>query len=246
MNTVQVINLERSVDRKNAFIRNNKTLHYEFVQGVDGKSLGVDKTHNEKYFINPLSFPSLGAYGVALSHLQQWEKAIDLDIALTIAEDDAIFREDFNDESVKIMRQLPSDWDIILWGWNFDSILSINAIPDISSSVVVFDQAQLRRNVDKFKCEKSKSYPFRLDKCFGIPAYTISPRGAKLFKSKCFPMQNFELYFPVLNKKLPNAGIDIAMNRVYSEANSYVAFPPLAVTKNDHEISTIQNRDRTA
>jgi glycosyl transferase family 25 len=243
MSKIQVINLERSVSRKNEFIKNNQSIDFEFVRGVDGRSLGKDVTHNEQYFINPLSFPSLGAYGVALSHLQLWERAIDLNIALTISEDDAIFRKDFMEESSKIITRLPADWDIILWGWNFDSILSIAAIPNISPSVMVFSQEQLRKNIDKFKCDQSQSHPFRLDKCFGIPAYTISPQGAKRYKLECFPMKNFELFFPVLNRRLPNAGIDVSMNRIYSSTNAYVAFPPLVVTKNEHEISTIQKND---
>jgi GR25 family glycosyltransferase involved in LPS biosynthesis len=243
MNKIQVINLERSVDRKNEFITNNQGIDYEFVNGVDGKSLSANVINDEQYFINPLSFPSSGAYGVALSHLRQWERAIDLNSPITVSEDDAIFREDFSVESSKIIKQLPEDWDIILWGWNFDSILSIAAISNISPSVMIFNQDQLRKNIDKFRCDKSQSYPFRLDKCFGIPAYTISPKGARIYKSECFPMKNFDLFFPVLNKRLPNTGIDLSMNKIYSATNAYVAFPPLAVTKNDHEISTIQNRD---
>lgn len=56
-------------------------------------------------------------------------------------------------------------------------------------------------------------------------------------------MRNFELFFPVLNRKIPNTGIDVAMNKIYSATNSYVSFPPLVVTKNEHESSTIQQQD---
>lgn len=239
-NKIQVINLERSLERRNEFIKINAGLKYEFVSGVDGKLLSEGEIKNNQNFIPPLPFPSLGAYGAALSHLQLWELAISNNTALTIAEDDAIFRADFHSKSLEVINQLPADWDIVLWGWNFDSILSITAMPDISPSVVLFNQDALRNNVSLFRDVKSQPYPFRLDKCFGIPAYTISPKGASVFKSMCFPMKNFELFFPVLNRKIPNTGIDVAMNKIYATANSYVSFPPLVVTKNEHASSTIQ------
>jgi len=43
-----------------------------------------------------------------------------------------------------------------------------------------------------------------------------------------------------LNKKIPNTGIDIPMNRFYPETRSYVAFPPLVATKSERTISTVQ------
>jgi len=238
---VKVISLERSIERRNLFKNNNPYLDYEFINGIDGKLLKNDDIYNLSNFINPLPFPSMGAYGAALSHLSLWDRAIEEKAPITIAEDDAIFRYDFHLRSEEIILQLPVDWDIVLWGWNFDSILSLLSMMSFSPAVVLFNQDMIRNNIDKFKLEKTNSYPLRLDKCFGIPAYTISPKGAGLFKSLCFPLKNFELFFPVLNKNIPNTGIDIAMNKVYSTTASFVSFPPLAITKNEHNISTIQN-----
>jgi GR25 family glycosyltransferase involved in LPS biosynthesis len=240
MKKIKVINLERSIGRRNDFIKNNEGIDYEFKIGVDGNLLSEDDIFNENHFLNPLSFPSRGVYGVALSHLNLWNHAIELNESVTIAEDDAIFRADFEIKSSEVIDQLPLNWDIVLWGWNFDSILSIVAMPEISPSVMIFDQELLRNNIDKFKKERSKVYPFKLDKCFGTLAYTISPAGAEKFKKLCFPLKNFWLYFPILNKHLPNTGIDIAMNRIYSETLSFVSFPPLAVSKNERHISTAQ------
>jgi len=217
MDKIQVISLQRSLQRKKDFIKNNFGLDYEFFAAVDGKSLKNDELNNNRHFVNPLPFPSLGAYGVALSHLKLWNKAIQNNKSVTIAEDDAIFRFDFKEKSSRI-----------------------NSMGGISPSVMVFSQEQLRNNIDNFKSNNSEVYPFKLDKCFGIPAYTISPKGAEIFKAQCFPMKNFELFFPLLNRKIQNTGIDIAMNSIYGKSKSYVSFPPLAVTKNEHEISTIQ------
>jgi glycosyl transferase family 25 len=37
-------------------------------------------------------------------------------------------------------------------------------------------------------------------------------------------------------------GIDNHMNGVYRDLKSFVCFPPLVVTKNEHEKSTVQER----
>lgn len=237
---IHVINLERSTERRSDFIRNNIGLDYEFVPAVDGALLAEEDLRNEQHFIHPLRFPSKGAYGLALTNLSLWNKAIEDNAPLTIAEDDAIFRGDFSERASDMVRQLPADWDFILWGWNFDSILSLSAMPGVSPAVVLFSQQDLRKNIDRFRTARTSSHPFRLDKCFGTPAYTISPRGADNFRRLCFPMRNFEVFFPVLNRKIPNTGIDISMNRIYSQTNSFVSFPPLVATRNEHAISTIR------
>lgn len=241
---IKVINLKTSVDRRQNFISRNQFIKYDFFEGIRGDVLTDDVLNKEEYFINPLPFPSLGAYGCALSHLSLWEHAIQSNNILTVAEDDAIFRKDFIVKSEQVISKLPTHWDFILWGWNFDSILSVSDLKGISPAVMLFNQNLMRQNIHHFINLDSEPNVLRLDKCFGIPAYSISPNGAKKFKSLCFPMKNFELYFPVLNRKIPNTGIDIAMNRIYSETNSFVAFPPLVITENLHEISTIQRRSK--
>ena len=140
-----------------------------------------------------------------------------------------------------MLESISSTWDIILWGWNFDSILSLNVMHDVSPAVMLFNQEQMRSAITPFQQDKTSPHLLPLDKCFGIPAYTISPQGALALKKNCFPLKNFSLFFPVLNRSLPNKGIDIAMNKNYKQLNAYVSFPPMVVTKNDHTISTIQN-----
>ncbi|WP_230956421.1 hypothetical protein [Burkholderia pseudomultivorans] len=43
-----------------------------------------------------------------------------------------------------------------------------------------------------------------------------------------------------LGRTLPNYGIDVAMNKFHAEMRSAAVFPPLAVTLNVRETSTIQ------
>lgn len=237
---LHVISLERSQERRKSFLAANAHLDFQIFPAVDGSRLPQTVLQDRELFIPPLPFPTLGAYGVALSHLRLWERAIDTGSALTVAEDDAVFRQDFASASEEILRLLPQDWDFVLWGWNFDSILSLMGLPDVSPSVMVFNQDALRANLARYKSQTTRAYPLRLDKCFGIPAYSISPKGARRFKEHCFPLRNFSLVFPLLAHPMANTGIDIAMNQIYSSTQSFVSYPPLAVTENRHDISTIQ------
>jgi hypothetical protein len=71
-------------------------------------------------------------------------------------------------------------------------------------------------------------------------AYTISPKGAAKFKQACFPLRNFQLKILLINNPIRNRGIDSAMNKVYGELGSYVCFPPLVISKNERQLSTVQ------
>jgi len=239
-NPIKVISLERSIDRRNAFREYNSHINFEFFDAVDGAKLTDEFFATSTLFEKELPY-TVGAYGCVLSHLALWEEAIKLNKTLTVAEDDAIFRFDFEEQSFELINSLSPDWDIIVWGWNFDSILSLHIMPNISPAVVLFGQEQLRESIVNFQILQQKPSMFRLDKCFGTPAYSISPAGAKRFKALCFPVKNFKVYYPVINKELPNEGVDSAMNRIYRLTNSYCCFPPLAVTKNEHAFSTVQN-----
>lgn len=237
--TVKVISLARSLDRRKSFSEANAHIDFEFFDAIEGTQIMAEVNDSPDLFESGLRY-NAGAFGCAMSHLMLWQEAVSSNQVLTIVEDDAILRRDFHEQAARAIERLPADWDIVMWGWNFDSILSLNVMPDVSQAVMLFDQEKMRRSVAGFQSITGEPLLPRLDKCFGIPCYTISPMGARKFMHNCFPLKNFQLYFPVLNRMLPNNGIDIAMNRIYSATNSFCALPPLAVTKNEHAISLIQ------
>lgn len=228
---IQVVSLRRTQGRRQQFVAMNPGVHFEFFDAVDGYA--VDKT---KFFDSPLADGDIpytaGAVGCALSHLALWEKCAGAQRPMTIVEDDSVLRLDFPQKSLEVIARLPSDWDLIMWGWNFDSLLSINAMPGISSVVLLCDQAALRQSIRRFQVQLLEPRIFPLDKCFGTCAYSISPAGASKFRQNCFPLKNVSVRFPNIARKLPNNGIDIAMNRIYPMTNSYVSVPPLVITPN--------------
>lgn len=237
---IRVISLARSTERRQAFSEANRHLDFSFADAVDGTSI-VHAVNNAPDLFEPDLPYSAGAFGCAMSHLGLWQEAADGDQPVTIVEDDAVLRHDFAAQSAALLASLPPDWDIVVWAWNFDSILSLNVMPGVSPAVMLFDQDGLRRAFAEFQAMQAPPVALPLDKCFGTPCYTISPRGARKYMLNCFPLSRFELFFPVLNRELANNGIDIAMNRIYSLTNAYCSMPPLAATPNEHAGSLIQD-----
>ncbi len=234
-----VISLKRSASRRSSFEARNPHLQFKYFDAIDGSQYPPETMLGKGVFSPGLPYTA-GAYGCALSHLSLWAKAIESQVALTIAEDDAVFRSDFHEAQNRLLASIAGEWDIIVWAWNFDSILSLNIMPGISTVVASFNQRQMRSAVDNFVSSRETPALLKLDKCFGTPAYSISPIGAERLMSLCVPFDNYSVFFPGLNRALPNNGIDIALNRYYPSVNSFVCLPPLAVTKNEHEISTVQ------
>jgi GR25 family glycosyltransferase involved in LPS biosynthesis len=237
---VRVISLVRSAERRKAFSRRNAHLDFEFVDAVDGCTSSLAGLNAGGLFEPGLRY-SAGAYGAALSHLAQWDAIIASGQSRTVAEDDAVFRQDFHQQQERALESLTPGWDIVLWGWNFDSILSVSPMAGMSPMVLLSDQQQLRGALDQFQAVTAPPQLLRLDRCFGLPCYAMSVAGARKFKAACFPVRNFSIRFPLFDQTIPNFGIDIATNRVYSTASAYVSLPPLVATANDRSISTVQN-----
>jgi GR25 family glycosyltransferase involved in LPS biosynthesis len=236
---VKVISLARSLERRKTFSELNAHIDFEFFDAIEGAQIMPELNSSPDLFEPGLRY-NAGAVGCAMSHLMLWQEAAETGRVLTIVEDDAILRHDFHEQAARAIERLPQDWDIVMWAWNFDSILSLNVMPDVSQAVMLFDQGRMRESIAGFQTTTKEPWLLPLDKCFGTPAYAISPMGARKFMLNCFPLKNFQLHFPVLNRTIPNNGIDIAMNRIYSATGSFCALPPLAVTKNEHAASLIQ------
>ncbi len=95
-----VINLERRTDRLEQFDKEAKRIgfEYEVHPAMDGKFLGMD--------------PIVAG---RLSHIEVLRK-IKPDEKVLICEDDALFREDFNEAFDEYMDDLPKNWDIFYLG----------------------------------------------------------------------------------------------------------------------------------
>ncbi|HEY0266784.1 MAG TPA: glycosyltransferase family 25 protein [Rhizomicrobium sp.] len=235
---VKVISLRRSTERRAEFARRNGHIAYEFIDAVDAMAMPRETILGTGLFAPGLAY-TIGAHGAALSHLGLWQQAIASGRPLTVAEDDAIFRQDFAQTRDTLLQTIPPDWDMVLWGWNFDSILAMQCMPGVTNAMY-FEFADLLADVSRFQAHTARPALFPLDKCFGLPAYTISPKGAQAFRDRCFPLTSYAVHFPLIGD-VSNYGLDVAASRAYPDTRAFVCYPPLAVTRNDQSITTIQN-----
>jgi glycosyl transferase family 25 len=235
-----VINLKRASDRLIQFEKNNPGLRYTVAQALDGESL------DEKVIrkIMPIKVPTYtrGAIGCYYSHILLWERVVQENVSVTICEDDAVLAPDFESLSEELLNQLGNDWDIVLWGWNMNSVLHCDLLPGLTSVAMQFDNAKFQKNLFSYLHQPVKREFYRLFRAFGTPCYSISPRGAKAFLEKIRPPRPMQVYFPILKRKIVNTGIDIMMNAHYPNSASFVCFQPLALTPNDVQFSTVQTR----
>lgn len=236
---IKVISLVRTPERRASFQHNNPDLGFEFFDAVDGGTLTPAQIAATGLFQAGLNY-RLGAYGIALSHHALWRQAADSNTPLTVAEDDAVFRADFAERQAELLDALPDHWDFVAWGFNFDSVLTCR-LPFDMPMIASFSRNHVPGVMQNFRTVLPPVSLCRLEVSFGLPAYTISPAGARRFLKELFPLRNYARQFPLLPKATANEGIDMAMNQLYAGGGCHVAFPPLAATPNDIALSTIQN-----
>ena len=233
---IHFINLDRRKDRLLEFEARNGHLRLNFLRfpGIEGRGLARNLLVDRGIITADLAY-SDGMLGCALSHFALWDLAIEQNRSLTVAEDDAIFNSGFDPAAASLLNSLPPDWHIVLWGWNFDSVLLFYMLPGVSPCLGVFNQDYLRAGIDAFQTLNLRPQPFRLINAFGTVGYSISPTGALALKQHCLPLRNKVVLVPGLKRAVVNSSIDITLNDAYARLNAYVSFPPLIITKNIHE-----------
>jgi GR25 family glycosyltransferase involved in LPS biosynthesis len=234
------INLAGRKDRDEEFLgRNSRCADCRRFDAVQGDLLRIEELLAAGLIAEPLHDYSMGVLGSALSHKGLWERAVATAAAVTIAEDDAVLNRRFAEKAANVTAKLPADWDIILWGWNFDSILHCEVIAGLKQGVMHFDPAPLREKLDRFQDLDVDPLPLRLFGAFGILCYSVSPKGARLLIGHCFPLRNELISVPGLGRQLKNFSIDVLMNKYYRVLKAFVAFPPLAWSENDKTTSDL-------
>jgi glycosyl transferase family 25 len=234
---IVVINLDRSPQKLAEFeSANHGLITYERFPAIDG--LGVAK---DAFIANGTFHPDLnytpGAIGCALSHIALWKRTVASNKPLTICEDDAHFNKDYTRFAGEAVAKLSGKFDLILWGWNFDSVLCFN-LWGISSCAAIFDATQMLGAIERFKTVTYTPTLYALQRAYGTVCYTLTPKGAALLLEKGLPLRPMDVYFPGLNKHMPNTGIDVVLSNLYPQILALVSFPPLVLTKHERGRST--------
>ena len=236
-----VISLESSSERKVTFDNyNSKYIKYTYHNAVDGKNININNL-DPKLFKKGSQNYSNGAIGCALSHLQLWDKCIELNKPIVIMEDDAIVSRDYNKHINNLMNNLlPKTWDIVQLNYNFDSILSYNNTNYETCNCIFNKHKMTKIDISNFVNTKINTTIAKLNFCFGMSAYIINPIGAKKLKDNCFPLDNRTINMPFLNN-IKCFTIDCMMNSIYKDIQAYVCIIPFIITPHisDDYVSTI-------
>lgn len=229
---VHVINLARSSARMARFRALNPHLgdvqRFEAVDGsaVDRAALIVSGDMLADCPYGP------GTLGCALSHVALWRKAVAENRPLTVMEDDALVAHRFAQRAEHLLGLAPPDWDFMHWGYVYGD--RCNLLVDLGFSKVSMDFYECRPFPDpaKFQAADTEYFMFRLLNSFGLQAYSVSPRGARMLLAACLPLRRRSFRFDNGVTYQDNA-IDCAMNQAYPKMQAYVCFPPLVIQEHD-------------
>jgi GR25 family glycosyltransferase involved in LPS biosynthesis len=233
-----VISLARTPQRWRAFEAANRGgPAYTRFDAVDGLKTDRGELVAGGLMTGDLAYTA-GAIGCALSHIAFWRACALADGPVTVCEDDAILHPDFQ-ACAAAAADLKPDFDLILWGWNFNSVLA-GEVFEGAPFAMGFDEARMRQSTAAFRSTSPRPTLLRLNRAFGTLCYTLSPKGAAKLLALCLPLAPLRVFFPLLDRESDNTGIDIPMNAAYPQMAAYAAFPPLALTLNETALSTVE------
>lgn len=234
-----VISLERTPQRLRWFRAMNPHIRAEAMPAVDGLTIDRADIIRRRVIAPALPFGD-GALGCLMSHLAVWDRVIEAREAATVFEDDAVSNGDFPLLHNQVIADLPADWHIILWGWNFNAPMQFEVLPGVSSGFIGMDQDRARASLDAFRKLAVMPEAYRIKRAFGTFAYSISPGGASALKRLCLPVRPFSLPVPGLATSMHNVGLDVTLSAVYEQINAFVCFPPVVITPNYEVASTVR------
>ena len=232
----QVISLRRSQDRRAAFAQRNAAsgLAFAFVDGVDGveqwpaiaRSRRVSKAWRDGW--------GQGAIGAALSHCMLWRRCLARNRPICVLEDDVLVAAPWPERWSQLLEQLSADLDLVLLGWNLDSVLRAELFPGVGC-ISLFEPAYptLRAVLD----DPAPRRLCRLQKALGLPGYLITPSGARKL---LHGLARFEAEPLEVGRGIPTIAamtLDAQMNRLYPQLNAVVVVPPLVLAENNQQTS---------
>ncbi|AZO02026.1 MAG: glycosyltransferase [Mesorhizobium sp.] len=230
---IHLINLDRSVDRWNRYQSHNWHLMHNTarISAVDGTSLDRAALMEEGLITGDCRYPP-GTLGCALSHIDLWKRAVSENRTITVFEDDVRASFRFIEESAEIMSRAPTGWDMIQWGYIIDpSFLWLDF--GLSKAKLEFYDRRYTNRTALFQSDKFPRSLIRIEHSFGLQAYTITPRGARILLEKCLPLRHRLIPFPGTDVIIEDTGIDCAMCAAYGSMQGYICMPPLVIVDDE-------------
>jgi GR25 family glycosyltransferase involved in LPS biosynthesis len=235
-----VISLKRTPDRLRDFRLRNETIapSISVFEGFDGRTVPAAVVLAAGVVVQDPAGYTPGAIGCAMSHTALWRRCAEGREPILIFEDDATLRRDFAEQLPKVVDALDAEWDIVLLGYNFNSVLDIR-VSDFCDLRAGFSVAKpSKEQLKAFQRSEEPVRPVRLNNAFGNCGYLLSPKGARVLLERCLPLDRRFISIPALGRGVLGVGIDSMMNAVYRDILAYACFPPLVMVENDKATST--------
>ncbi|WFU75995.1 MULTISPECIES: glycosyltransferase family 25 protein [unclassified Bradyrhizobium] len=242
-----VINLDRCPEKYQRFLERNAGcgIAFERFSATNGLEL-TDQEAMAMRLVAPGSVFTRGAVGGAASLWRILNWIAKQDQPALVFEDDCTIRHDI---SARLAMLLPSleNWDLLVLGYNTDSILDLELAPGMKSMMSFSPQRPDDQTDAAFQRANSQVAALRLNCCFGPAGSLISPAGARKLLEFCYPMDNRPVKVEALGDRvLPTIGLDGMGNSIYRFIKAYVCFAPLVVPRNDNATSTTFTQDARA
>jgi len=239
-----VINLDRHPEKYERFLKRNEGcgIAFERFSAANGLELS-DEEVMAMGLVAPGSRFTRGAVGGAASLWRILKWIAEQNEPALVFEDDCAIRHDINAHLATLLPSL-GNWDLLVLGYNTDSILDLELAPGMKSMMMFRPQHPSDESDAAFQSSKSQVAAFRLNCCFGPAGSVMSPAGARRLLELCFPMDNRPVTIQALgNRVLQTTGLDGMGNSTYGFMKAFACFAPLVVPRNDNATSTTYTHD---
>ena len=244
-----VISLKRTPERLRTFYKINEHALVDWkidvIDGIDG--IAQEKINSQSRWVSASARENWtkGAIGSALSHIKAWRRCIELDQDVLIAEDDAVLSKDLKDklEALKLIGGTKNKTQLILLGWNTDSLLHAELSPGLDM-ISLFEPIYpgLEELEEIINSERERNLCI-LKRCFGLPAYLISPQIACELLAACMPLQT---EINRMTRGIPEhmlVTLDGMLTNRYEKIKAKVTIPPLALALNNQATSLTKRKN---
>jgi glycosyl transferase, family 25 len=238
---LNVISLPARADRRAQFDAWNKrpVIEIAYADAVIGKALDRGQLIRDGVLANENQTFTAGALGNAMSNRALWLAAQSASAPTFICEDDACLRGDFAERAPALLALLPSNWDIVFFGYNTNAALAAES-PEGVKAVFLFDDSAKKRpdyfsNFARLTAAPAPT-PLACFQAWGTLCYAISPAGAARLLKLCFPLSSApDLVMFGQNRRIKPYTLDSMINVALQRepVAAYCAYPPLALSSND-------------
>ncbi|MCE2574441.1 glycosyltransferase family 25 protein [Komagataeibacter sp. FNDCR2] len=237
------INRDKDQKRREIFLKNNSHLsNIKRFSAIDGNTINREELISRGIITEDCIYIN-SAIGNALSHISLWNGVVESGKSACIFEDDAVLCHNFEEQYENILKNIGSDWEIILFGYNTDAMLYLDVVPSILEGIFTFDDVKFKKNIGQFSSQNITTQPIKLREAFGLCGYAISPKGAARLTNAIIPLRAMELHIKIVNGLYKNGSLDNFLCAAYREMDAYCCVPPLCVSENDKSLSTMWNAE---